>query len=109
MIYIDATKETQVVYVPRNGAAIPSGSELELKAVSTFDRGSVAFQVASQEIRGAFLRLVVGLPEGIVPGEWQYSLVADGEQLASGLMVVTEDSGAAIAYNQEIKYKQYGE
>ena len=107
MIYIDTNKDTQIVYVPRNGET--PGEDVRLVAESTADRTAAEFAVATCEVLGHLLRLVVGLPDEIFPGEWQYALKSNGADISTGLMIVTEDSAAVLSYNREIKYKQYGE
>lgn len=109
MIYIDSNKSTLIVYVPRNGVVVSALAEVELKAVSTYDKTAFEFTVASQETRGYMLRLVVGLPEGMGVGEYQYTLTAGEETISTGLLIVSEDSMEVLSYNREISYKQYGE
>lgn len=110
MVYIDANENTQQVYFPRNGFT-PSG-DLRLTAVSTIDRVEVEFTVFSWEVAGAFLRLVLGLPEDLFAGEWEFTLtdVSDASTaVAGGIVSVREEESATHQYNVTINYKQYGE
>ena len=109
MIYIDYNEKTQEVYVPRNGWTPETGDEVSLRAFSTSERVGVSFFVHEWTVKGTFLCLVVGLPEDLFPGEWEYYLSIEDQLRGVGVMQVTEDAEAATQYNKEITYKQYGE
>ena len=108
MIYVALEKSTQVVYVPRNGMPLGKDDEVLLEATSTAERRSVVFTLASAAVAGDYLRLVVGLPEGLDAGEWEYRLTIPAGE-STGLMQVTGDETEVLAYRREIEYKQYGE
>ena len=112
MIYIDKNNNTQVVYIPRNGWTPPDGTEVTLEAISTSRSTVAVFAVANCEVRGLFLRMVIGLPENLTLGEWQYTLSwenGDERITSTGLLQVTEDSTKVKEYRKNVKVKQYGE
>lgn len=108
MIYIDRNKNTQVVYIPDQGYE-PVTDSVRLTAVSTADRTQVEFVVNECKRYSYLLRLIVGLPEGLTLGEWQYTLSDGSNPDLTGLMVVTANSDAVMQYKRDITYKQYGE
>lgn len=108
MVYIDKNKNTQVVYIPSHGYT-PDASTVKLTARNTADGTEVKFAVASCEKWSYLLRMVIGLPECLAVGEWEYTLT-DGEiPPQTGIMIVTKNSDAVMQYKRDITYKQYGE
>lgn len=113
MVAINTSERVQRIFVP---IPIPAPEDrVALKAQNTTDHSEVVFTIQEWDVQGFLLLLVIGLPEkGFYPGEWEYTLAyvdGNGETiLSSGLMDAREkDEAAAIQYEANTEYKQYGE
>lgn len=106
MLYLSNTTEAQAVYVPINGD-VPSG-ELLFKGKSTIDLDTeIDLQVVDLQVSALYMYLSVILPEGVTPGEYEYTVSSqDNETLSTGLLVVGENS-APTQYEKSITYEQY--
>lgn len=105
MLYLQNTKDAQVLFVPKNGT-IPSG-DLVFKAKSTIDLETEVNQVVIDlQTSGLYFRIAVSLPEGIPDGEYEYSLQVGDVRVASGLLVVGENFRPS-EYDKETTYEQY--
>lgn len=105
MIYLQNTTESQVVFVPKNGA-VPSGS-LVFKAKSTIDLSQEINQgVTDLDTSDLYFNLAVTLPADLPNGEYEYTLSVGEILLSSGLLVIGENSDPS-QYNKEITYEQY--
>lgn len=106
MVAINTTEQTQQVFIPVPMPA-PEGVPA-LTARNTTDHTVVAFTVAEVRQEAFLLVLVVGLPEGFHPGEWEYALDYEGVRLACGLMDAREKvEEAPVQYEPESNFKQY--
>lgn len=105
MIYLQNTTDSQVLFVPKNGA-VPSG-DLVFKAKSTIDLAVEVNQgVIDLQTSNLYFRIAVTLPDGLPDGEYEYSILAGETLVASGLLVIGENSHPS-EYNKEIQYEQY--
>lgn len=105
MIYLNNTTEAQAVFIPRDTEA--SGL-LRLKMRSTVGLDiPVSVAAIDLDVHRLCYQLGITLPEGIAPGEYEYTLTADGETVSTGVMVVTEGEKKPEQYNNEITYEQY--
>ena len=105
MIYLQNTSESQVMFVPKNGA-VPSG-DLVFKAKSTIDLVVEVNRVVTDlRTSDLYFNLAVELPAGLPDGEYEYSLSIGDTILSSGLLVIGENSHPS-EYNKEIQYEQY--
>ena len=105
MIYLQNITDSQVLFVPKNGA-VPSG-DLVFKAKSTIDLAvEVSQGVIDLQTSDLYFRIAVTLPDGLPDGEYEYSILAGDAIVASGLLVIGENSHPS-EYNKEIQYEQY--
>ena len=105
MIYLQNDTESQVLFVPKNGA-VPSG-DLVFTAKSTIDLSiEVNQEVIDLQTSNQYFNIAVIPPAGIPNGEYEYSILVDETIVASGLLVVGENSHPS-EYNKEIQYEQY--
>ena len=105
MIYLQNTTESQVMFVPKNGA-VPSG-DLVFKAKSTIDLVvEVSQAVTDLRTSDLYFNLAIELPAGLPDGEYEYSLLAGDVPVSTGLLVICENSHPT-EYNKEIQYEQY--
>ena len=105
MIYLQNKTESQVMFVPKNGA-VPSG-DLVFKAKSTIDLVEEISQVVTDlRTSDLFFNLAVTLPAGLPNGEYEYTLMVGDIILSSGLLVIGENFSPS-EYNKEIEYEQY--
>ena len=105
MIYLQNITDSQVVFVPKNGA-VPSG-DLVFKAKSTIDLAvEVSQGVIDLQTSDLYFRIAVTLPDGLPNGEYEYSIMNGDTILASCLLVIGENSHPS-EYNKEIQYEQY--
>lgn len=105
MIYLQNKTDSQVLFVPKNGA-VPSG-DLVFKAKSTIDLAVEVNQaVTDLQSSDLYFDLAIALPAGLPDGEYEYSLLVGDEILSSGLLVIGENSHPS-EYNKEIQYEQY--
>ena len=105
MLYLKNTEEAQVLFVPKN-CEIPSG-DLVFKARSTIDLDTeIDLQVVDLNVSYQYMYLSVILPDKVTNGEYEYTVQVENEVLASGLLIVGENS-TPDQYNHEIEYEQY--
>lgn len=105
MIYLQNTTESQVLFAPKPGE-VPTG-DLVFKAKSTIDLATeVNMVVTDLKTSNLYFNLAVTLPAGLPNGEYEYSLSVSDVQIASGLLVIGENSTPS-EYNKEIEYEQY--
>lgn len=112
MIYISTRKKTLRLHIPLNGNAPDTDADLRMEARNTTGRGIVALGLNSWQIWGDFIVAVVRRPDALLPGEWDYTLSANGgkEIISRGLLVVDKVPPYPVEqYNEEINYIQYGE
>lgn len=105
MIYLQNTTESQVLLIPKSSP----GHDLVLvfKAKSTIDLTMEINQgVIDLETSNLYYNLAVTLPAGIPDGEYEYTLMNGDTIMASGLLVIGENSNPS-EYNKEIQYEQY--
>lgn len=113
MVFIDINEQTQSIFLPLPVADVAESS-VAIEATSTADRTTVTFPIDSWTVEGFMLNAIIGLPEDLFVGEWEYLLTyVDGDGLdvaACGIMKVEETtSDGTIQYDKTIRYKQYGE
>lgn len=105
MIYLQNTTESQVMFVPRNGAT-PQG-DLVFKAKSTIDLDvEINQEVTDLQTSGQYYNLAISLPADLPNGEYEYALSVGEILLSSGLLVIGENFRPS-EYNKEITYEQY--
>ena len=106
MIYLqNTTEESQVLFVPKNGAT-PEG-DLVLKAKSTIDLDvEVNQEVTDLNTSDRYYIMNVTLPAGLPNGEYEYTLMVGDILLSSGLLAIGENSHPS-EYNKDIQYEQY--
>ena len=105
MIYLQNTPESQVVFVPKSGAT-PQG-DLVFRAKSTIDlEVEVNQAVTDLHTSDLYFNLAVSLPDGLPNGEYEYTLLAGGIPVSTGLLVIGENS-APSQYQKDITYEQY--
>ena len=107
MIYLQNITESQVLFVPKDGAFPGGDLVLVFKAKSTIDLSVEINQgVIDLQTSNLYFRIAVTLPEGLPDGEYEYSLMNGENILSSGLLVIGENSHPS-EYNKEIQYEQY--
>ena len=106
MIYLQNTsEESQVVFVPRNGAN--PGGDLVFKAKNTINLDEeIDLHVSDLQISDIYMYLAVTLPEGLPNGEYEYTLLSDDALVSTGLLVIGENFSPS-QHNKEIVYEQY--
>ena len=107
MLYLQNTTESQVLFVPKNGA-VPSG-DLVFKAKSTINLDvEIDEDVTDLNTSNLYFNLAIALPAGLPNGEYEYTLAAGEEEImvASGLLVIGENFHPN-QYNKAITYEQY--
>lgn len=105
MIYLQNTTESQVMFVPKNGA-VPGG-DLLFKAKSTIDLVvEVSQAVTDLQTSDLYFNIAVTLPAGLPDGEYEYTILAGDVPVSTGLLVIGENSHPT-EYNKEIQYEQY--
>lgn len=105
MIYLNNTTDAQVVYIPRDTDL--SGT-LQLTARSTVGLDiPITATMVDLKVHRLCYALALTLPEGITTGEYEYTLMAGGEKVSSGVLVVLDSIINAEQYNKEITYEQY--
>lgn len=106
MIYLTNTTDPQAVFVPRNDA-LPDGS-IVLKFRSTIDKDSIVVpQVTTADYNRIDFRLYVVLPQGTVPGEYEYALEDSEHNVISKGLAIVRESVSPVEYDKTITYEQY--
>lgn len=114
MVFVNTNEQTQRLYIP---VPVPAGTGegVTFQVRSTSDEVEVIFPVAEATPQGFTLALAVGLPHrNFHAGEWSYLLGytgTDGEHYEATGLLTAEDRtpDASVQYNEQIRYKQYGE
>lgn len=107
MLYLQNTKEAQVLFVPKNGE-IPSG-DLVFKAKSTIDLAiEIDIQVVDLDLSSLYLQLAVQIEGDIPNGEYEYTITVgeDQEVISTGLLIIGENSKPEET-ETSIEYEQY--
>ena len=104
MIYLQNTNESQVLFVPRNGAE--ASGELTLKARNTLDQDFIIDRVLDLKTSDLYCNLAISLPEGCPDGEYEYALMDDNIVLSTGILVL-QSADARTDYDKDIVYEQY--
>ena len=105
MIYLQNTTESQVLFVPRNGAE--ASGELTLKARNTIDLEVEINQVVTDlQTSDLYFNLSIALPAGCPDGEYEYALMDGNIVLSTGILVL-ESAEARTEYDKDIVYEQY--
>ena len=104
MIYLQNTTESQVLFVPRNGAE--GSGELTLKARNTLDQDFVIDRVLDLKTSDLYFNLAISLPAGCPDGEYEYALMDDNIVLSTGILVL-QSADARTEYDKDIVYEQY--
>lgn len=107
MIYLTDTTEPQAAFVPRNDAVPDGNLVFSLRSTVDKDRLTVT-QVTTAGYKHIYFLLYITLPEGMTPGEYEYTL-EDGEHnlISKGLAIVGNYSTERTTYNNDITYEQY--
>ena len=106
MIYLQNDTTSQEVMLPKT-MAVPEG-QLVFKAVSTVEK-EVEIQVNVEDLMTSelYFHLEVTLPGCLPDGEYQYTLSAGEEVLATGLLQVGDYDHSPDQYNRKMTYEQY--
>ena len=104
MIYLQNTRESQVLFVPRNGAE--ASGELTLKASNTIDQDFIIDRVLELRTSDRYFNLSITLPEDCPDGEYEYALMDDNIVLSTGILVL-QSADARTEYDKDIVYEQY--
>lgn len=105
MLYLDHTTDPQPVRIPREEGS--AGGTLFLTLRSTVDQSTVTLTPTVTGDGHHYFHLTAALPQGMTEGEYEYTLLADGETVASGLAIVGDYSTERTTYNNDITYEQY--
>lgn len=110
MVYINIKDTAPAVWLPANGWEGDAES-LALSVRNTVDQQTVDLPWVEVTPAGFLLRLdLSGIPEGLHPGEWQYTLTSGEETIATGLLVAYDgERPEAVQYSSDNKVIQYGE
>ena len=104
MIYLQNTTESQVLFVPRNGA--DASGELTLKMRNTIDQDFIIDRVLDLKTSDIYFNLSIALPAGCPDGEYEYALMDGNIVLSTGILVL-ESAEARTEYEKDIVYEQY--
>ena len=104
MIYLQNTTESQVLFVPRNGA--DASGELTLKMRNTIDQDFIIDRVLDLRTSDLYFNLSITLPEDCPDGEYEYALMDDNIVLSTGILVL-QAADARTEYDKDIVYEQY--
>ena len=104
MIYLKNISEEQIILVPRNGEMVTG--DVTLVVCNTTDHQEVTLPVREQTTSQIYIKMAVALPEGLVDGEYQYTL-KDGNILVSQGLLYIGDLHSTSQYENTIRYKQY--
>lgn len=105
MIYLNATTDAQVVFVPRN-TDFTGTLVLTLRSTVDLDTALDAAVLDLNVFRTVYA-VGVALPEDIQPGEYQYTLEAGGQTVSTGVLVVGEYTADVTENDKSIQYEQY--
>ena len=105
MIYLQNTTESQVLFVPRNGAG--ASGELTLKARNAIDQDFIIDRVLDIKTSDIYFNLSIALPAGCPDGEYEYALMDDGIVLSTGILILESAESRRTEYNKDIEYEQY--
>ncbi|MCM1503398.1 MAG: hypothetical protein NC115_12160 [Bacteroidales bacterium] len=106
MIYLNNTTEEQLVFVPRNYRT-DATRDYRLVLYSTVDHVETAVALSGVEVAGDYLSCNMTLPDEMAEGEYQYLLTGDGEELSTGLAVISWKEMKNKQYMEVIQYEQY--
>lgn len=111
MIYLDNTTDAQTVLLPVSLTAVDiAGLDLTFSARSTVNLDTpVSATVLDLHTHVLYYDVSLALPEGIQPGEYEYSLKAGNVELSSGVMVVRGGGASVSQYASAPTYKQYNQ
>lgn len=105
MIYLQNTRESQEMFIPRNGDT-PQG-DLLFRAKSTIDQVVEINQaVTDLQTSDLYFHLSLDLPADLPNGEYEYTLLSGKIPVSSGLLVIGEYTKPS-EYNKAIQYEQY--
>ena len=104
MIYLQNTNESQVLFVPKNGAE--ASGELTLKMRNTIDQDFIIDGVLDLKTSDLYFNLSITLPEDCPDGEYEYALMDGNIVLSTGILVL-ESAEARTEYDKDIVYEQY--
>lgn len=108
MIYLTNTTEAQAVFIPAS-ITMPEPGALTFEMRSTVDLDTpLQAAVVDLQLHALYYDVAVSLPEGITPGEYEYTLASGGTVYSRGLLLVV--SGGQVGkseYNENITYEQF--
>ena len=104
MIYLQNTTESQVLFVPKNGAE--ASGELTLKARNTLNQDFIIDQVLDLRTSDLYFNLAITLPEDCPDGEYEYALMDDNIVLSTGILGL-QSADSRTEYEKDIVYEQY--
>ena len=105
MIYLQNTTESQVLFVPRNGAE--ASGELTLKARNTLNQDFIIDRVLDLRTSDLYFNLSITLPEDCPDGEYEYALMDGNIVLSTGILVLQSADARTDEYDKDIVYEQY--
>ena len=106
MLYLQNKREYQVLKVPKAGI-IPAG-QLVFQAKSTIGlETEVSQDVTDTADSNLYFFISVAIPSGVPDGEYEYNLLAGGQSVAAGLLVIGDQATPPSQYNKTISYEQY--
>ena len=124
MIRLENIPRIQTIYVPK-GKPIPSGATLALNFKSTVDLSAPSIAATVTDIGNLKYYYIFAIAVGVqgdfnvdfnedfytwmhaTPGEYEYTLSADGVEVAHGVAIVGNYEASKKTYSKEIQYKQY--
>jgi hypothetical protein len=105
MVYLKNITTEQALFVPKTGA-VPQG-DLSFVAKSTIDLDVKVNQAVVDLITSKYyFKFNITLPENLPDGEYEYSVKAGNETIASGLLVIGTATKPS-QLNEEKTYTQY--
>ena len=106
MIYLINTTDAQVAYIPRD-TDFTGTLSLSLRSTVDLDTPYIAATVLDLNVFRTVYAVSVELPEGMQPGEYEYTLTAGGTTVSTGVLIVGEYNQEREQYNKTITYEQY--
>lgn len=106
VIYLTNTDEMQAVWfpIPTTSAAVSVTLDLH----STTGLEDVIVTASGTSVPGYFITSLNPYGLALTPGEWEYTMTARGERLASGVLTVMSDElEYRKIYDKNISYEQY--